>query len=207
MVKTDPGGPEPPLCSCPTDHTAVHAASAPGPWAAEGLPGPGRPGGRRQGGRPTLAQLENKHCFCSGRSGACVRPPHSQLGVKGIPCLTKVERPFQSAQGLAGYQGRRAAPAARLGPEALAGDAGPWSLFSRLEWVPRRPQGRQDCRTWGPSQLHPSSPPALFQREGILFWGSERIATQSNSLILQVTRRGDETCPMSHSCLTDNQIC
>lgn len=64
-------------------------------------------------GLPALWQSENPtFCFCGVRPSqhtlrtGLVKPPRSRVGVRRIPCLTKVQGPFQSTQGL--WQGAKA---------------------------------------------------------------------------------------------------
>lgn len=177
-ARTDLGGPESPLCSCPTGPAAMHLVSAPGPWAAGGLPGPARRGGRRRGGRPTLTTGKQTLCFCGGRSGARAAP-HSQRGVNSLPNGSRETSP------------KRAGPG--WGTEALTGDAGPWSTVQ----PPRAgcPEGHRETglQNMGAPAAPPQQPRGSVPEGGDPFWGSERTATQSNNLILQTTRSGDET--------------
>lgn len=105
------GGPEPcqPSEWCPPGHTVADTVSAPGP--------PHPPGGQMacldtegvqacaKGPSSTLAIRKQTFCFCGVhpsqhtlRTGL-VKPPRSRVGVRRIPCLTKVKGPFQSTQG------------------------------------------------------------------------------------------------------------
>lgn len=104
-----------------------------------------------------------------------VRPPHCQLGVKGIPCLTKVERPFQSTQGLAGHQGRRAAPAAGLGHRrrARAPHRGCWALVSVQPLRAGCPEGHGETglQNTGALAASPQQPHGSAPERGESFWG------------------------------------
>lgn len=167
-ARTDLGGPESHLCSRPTGPAAMHLVSAPGPWAAGGLPGPARRGGRRRGGRPTLTTGKQTLCFCGGRSGARAAP-HSQHGVNYLPNGSRETSPKRAGPG-GGTEADVRLPQQGLAgaPRPSQGTLGPGLLSSHLELGAPKATGRQDCRTWGPLQLHPNSPAALFQREGIL---------------------------------------
>lgn len=100
------------------------------------------------------SRLENKRCVSVADVLGLVQPPHSQHGVNSLPNENRETSP------------KRAGPGG--GPRPSQGTLGPGLLSSHLELGAPKATGRQDCRTWGPLQLHPNSPAALFQREGIL---------------------------------------
>lgn len=168
----------------------------------------------------TLTIGKQTFCFCGVRSGqhtlrtGLVKPPRSQLGVKRILCLTKVEGPFQSTQGSGrGPRATHYRDACRVGGRLLQ-----QGLVARK--VPPRPsQGmagagscsaaRAGCpedhvRAQGdPSQLHPSGPAFVLQilasREGSPFWENEQIAIQFINLVLQMGRlRPGEEMRLAH---------
>lgn len=205
-----PSGPKAPLCSHPTGHIVADDVSAPGPRVADGLPEHRRCGSRRQRASGTLTIGKQTFCFCGVHSGqhtlrtGHVKPPHSQLGVKRILCLTKVEGPFQSTQGSGGRPrliccqdscstwGGFCSRVRGMedGSKALRGHGGHWFLFSCLELgAPRATSGtgRWAAEHWGPLGSTPAAPCLRSRywlpKKGDPFRKNEQIANQFNNLI------------------------
>lgn len=201
-----PGRPRPPqlgLCvrivlrslgCCGQEQTLVaqsppsaHAPQAPLPCTSFLHQAPGRQGAcpdprgveADAEGAARHSRLENKRCVSAADVLGLVQPPHSQHGVNYLPNESRETSP------------KRAGPGG--GTEALTGDAGPWSTVQ----PPRAgcPEGHRETglQNMGAPAAPPQQPRGSVPEGGDPFWGSERTATQSNNLILQTTRSGDET--------------
>lgn len=166
---------------------SAHAPQAPLPCTSFLHQAPGRQGAcpdprgveADAEGAARHSRLENKRCVSAADVLGLVQPPHSQHGVNYLPNESRETSP------------KRAGPG--WGTEALTGDAGPWSTVQ----PPRAgcPEGHRETglQNMGAPAAPPQQPRGSVPEGGDPFWGSERTATQSNNLILQTTRSGDET--------------